>query len=75
VTAKPWSTRPKNKAEGGAAGEKEAEGSSGQTGPVWTNDAPDGGMVAWLVVLGAWCTSFCSFGWINNMFPSIYISL
>ena len=29
--------------------------------------APDGGLVAWLVVLGAWCTSFCSFGWINSM--------
>lgn len=32
-------------------------------GPV----APDGGMTAWLVVLGAWCVSFCSFGWINSM--------
>ncbi|KAF7563454.1 hypothetical protein G7046_g698 [Stylonectria norvegica] len=30
-------------------------------------DAPDGGLVAWLVVLGAWCTSFCSFGWINSI--------
>ncbi|KAK8147645.1 hypothetical protein G3M48_001258 [Beauveria asiatica] len=29
--------------------------------------APDGGSVAWLVVLGAWCTSFCSFGWINSI--------
>ncbi|KAJ4045800.1 hypothetical protein NW761_007818 [Fusarium oxysporum] len=29
--------------------------------------APDGGLVAWLVVLGAWCTSFCSFGWINSI--------
>ncbi|GKT93787.1 major facilitator superfamily transporter [Colletotrichum tofieldiae] len=27
------------------------------------SEAPDGGVVAWLVVLGAWCTSFCSFGW------------
>lgn len=31
------------------------------------SDAPDGGIVAWLVVLGAWCTSFCSFGWVNSM--------
>lgn len=30
--------------------------------------APDGGLTAWLVILGAWCTSFCSFGWINGMF-------
>lgn len=29
--------------------------------------APDGGAAAWLVVLGAWCTSFCSFGWLNSM--------
>lgn len=21
---------------------------------------------AWLVLLGAWCASFCSFGWINS---------
>ncbi|KAH8661500.1 putative monocarboxylate transporter [Tricladium varicosporioides] len=29
--------------------------------------APDGGMTGWLVVLGAWCISFCSFGWINSV--------
>ncbi|POR35487.1 hypothetical protein TPAR_04325 [Tolypocladium paradoxum] len=28
---------------------------------------PDGGAAAWLVVLGAWCCSFCSPGWINSM--------
>lgn len=28
--------------------------------------SPDGGLAAWLVVLGAWCTSFCSFGWLNS---------
>ena len=27
---------------------------------------PDGGTTAWLVVLGAWCVSFCSYGWINS---------
>ncbi|KAF3766364.1 hypothetical protein M406DRAFT_38721 [Cryphonectria parasitica EP155] len=26
---------------------------------------PDGGATAWLCVLGVWCTSFCSFGWLN----------
>ncbi|CAG9975608.1 unnamed protein product [Clonostachys byssicola] len=36
------------------------------TGPPGS-DAPDGGIVAWLVVLGAWCTSFCSFGWLNSV--------
>lgn len=29
-------------------------------------NAPDGGAAAWLVVLGAWCVSFCSFGWLNS---------
>lgn len=28
---------------------------------------PDGGSEAWLVVLGAWCTAFCSFGWLNSI--------
>ncbi|KAL3426234.1 monocarboxylate permease-like protein [Phlyctema vagabunda] len=28
-------------------------------------DFPDGGLEAWLVVLGGWCCLFCSFGWIN----------
>lgn len=31
-----------------------------------TSQPPDGGVTAWMVVLGAWCTSFCSFGWINS---------
>ncbi|KAK7403530.1 hypothetical protein QQX98_010708 [Neonectria punicea] len=35
--------------------------------PAWQSDAPNGGVTAWLVVLGAWCTSFCSFGWINSV--------
>ena len=26
---------------------------------------PDGGLKAWLVVAGAFCCLFCSFGWIN----------
>lgn len=38
-------------------------------------DCPNGGTTAWLVVLGAWCTSFCSFGWVNSMtFPSVMIT-
>lgn len=27
---------------------------------------PDGGATAWLVVVGAWCCSFSSPGWINS---------
>ncbi|KAJ5553360.1 monocarboxylate transporter [Penicillium frequentans] len=36
--------------------------------------APDGGAKAWLVVLGAWCALFCTFGWINSVgtFQSYY---
>lgn len=26
---------------------------------------PDGGLKAWLCVLGGFCVLFCSFGWIN----------
>ena len=29
-------------------------------------NAPDGGLEAWLVIVGNWCASFCSFGWINS---------
>jgi len=30
------------------------------------SETPDGGLAAWVVALGAWCTSFCSFGWLNS---------
>ena len=30
-------------------------------------DPPDGGLEAWLVVLGAWCCNFCSLGFINSI--------
>jgi hypothetical protein len=29
------------------------------------SDFPDGGLEAWLVVAGGFCTVFASFGWIN----------
>ena len=29
---------------------------------------PDGGLEAWLVVSGAFCCLFCSFGWINGKY-------
>jgi len=29
------------------------------------DDFPDGGLQAWLVVVGGFCAVFCSFGWIN----------
>ncbi|CAK7225252.1 hypothetical protein SBRCBS47491_005824 [Sporothrix bragantina] len=35
--------------------------------PFQRQTAPDGGLAAWMVVLGTWCTSFCSFGWLNSI--------
>ncbi|KAL4903513.1 hypothetical protein BDW74DRAFT_179929 [Aspergillus multicolor] len=31
------------------------------------DEFPDGGLKAWLVVLGAWCCLFCSYGWVNTI--------
>jgi hypothetical protein len=36
-----------------------------QTKAVSSGSPPDGGVAAWLVVLGGFCTVFASFGWIN----------
>lgn len=42
------------------AGDEEASPEPAPTEP------PNGGSRAWLVVLGCWCASFCSWGWINS---------
>ncbi|RYP69488.1 hypothetical protein DL770_008218 [Monosporascus sp. CRB-9-2] len=34
---------------------------------VHKDPAPDGGLRAWLVVLGVWCSLFVSFGWLNSI--------
>ncbi|KAK7985631.1 hypothetical protein PG988_003253 [Apiospora saccharicola] len=31
------------------------------------DETPDGGAKAWLMILGAWCCSFCSYGWLNSV--------
>ncbi|KAK8043502.1 major facilitator superfamily transporter [Apiospora rasikravindrae] len=31
------------------------------------DETPDGGAKAWLMILGAWCCSFCSYGWVNSV--------
>lgn len=55
-----------------ATAERPTIGDDGQRDAVATpppafdpRDNPDGGRDAWLVVLGAFCCMFCSFGWIN----------
>ena len=40
----------------------EEEKPSPPTMPVF----PEGGTKAWLVVLGCWCSSFASFGYVNS---------
>lgn len=34
------------------------------------DEPPEGGLQAWIVVLGAWCCSFCCYGWINSECPN-----
>jgi hypothetical protein len=43
----------------------EAEEEPRPLGPMDPASFPDGGAEAWLVVSGAFCCLFCSFGWIN----------
>jgi hypothetical protein len=31
-----------------------------------SHEFPEGGLRAWMVVLGCWCTSFASFGYVNS---------
>ena len=46
----------------------QSDGSSThQKTPADVDAAPDGGLAAWLVVLGGFCVSFCSFGWLNSI--------
>jgi len=55
----------------GADKEKETGEDIANRQPTWLDKVPDGGSAAWLVVLGAWCCSFVSFGWINSTLSSI----
>jgi hypothetical protein len=46
----------------------EKPGDASHTVKLDDDGPPDGGVAAWLVVLGAWCCSFSSPGWINNTY-------
>jgi hypothetical protein len=52
--------------------EKDAESaqSSAEADTPLIDLRPDGGLEAWMVVAGAWSSSFCSWGWINSQFLS-----
>lgn len=43
-------------------------------GPPAPGPPPDGGFLAWMVVVGAFCGLFVSFGWINCKSPHSLIS-
>ncbi|AEO70605.1 33d094ba-845c-4e87-b8a7-bf7859a3c5bf [Thermothielavioides terrestris] len=45
--------------------QKEFDGKGGN--PASHGKAPDGGLAAWLMVLGGFCVMFSSFGWINSI--------
>ncbi len=67
--AKRYSQTDAKRAEGPESIDLEADGMNKRksaTPSIMSPDAfPDGGLQAWLVVLGAFCCLFCSFGWIN----------
>lgn len=56
---------PEREAEAEADLEKTGAAPKAVVGGVNPADFPDGGLEAWLVVLGGFCCLFCSFGWIN----------
>jgi hypothetical protein len=60
-------TFPEREAEAEADPEKGGEVPKPAVVPGGINpaDFPDGGLQAWLVVLGGWCCLAASFGWIN----------
>ncbi|KAI9726857.1 MAG: hypothetical protein M1834_001481 [Cirrosporium novae-zelandiae] len=47
------------------AREKELERQETKISMMDPRSFPDGGLEAWLVIVGGWCCLFCSFGWIN----------
>ncbi|KAK7915045.1 major facilitator superfamily transporter [Apiospora marii] len=70
-------TLPGQITESGSKTEKEAGGPPNNEGPTSSSvessdvededETPDGGAKAWLMILGAWCCSFCSYGWLNSV--------
>lgn len=55
-------------AQADPATEKTDTTTPSSTGPPAPGPPPDGGLQAWMVVVGAFCGLFVSFGWINCKF-------
>ena len=49
--------------------DSEPIGTENEKKPVDASTPPDGGLQAWLAVLGGFCAVFASFGWINCKDP------
>lgn len=50
-------------------GSERTDAASAPSGPPAPGPPPDGGFQAWMVVVGAFCGLFVSFGWINCKSP------
>ena len=65
-TADPVSSE-KDHANAESLSEKSEAVAQAPAGPPGPGPPPDGGVAAWMTVLGAFCGLFVSFGWINCM--------
>jgi hypothetical protein len=59
----------------GASDEKSASGDveKAPQPPAPVLDFPDGGLEAWLVVVGGWLVLFATFGYVNGWFPPSFM--
>lgn len=64
TASSPPSTKDQPQGQMPPLSEKHDQEASAPTAP-GPDSFPDGGLRAWLVVLGGFCTIFASFGWIN----------
>ncbi|KAJ3496397.1 hypothetical protein NLG97_g2686 [Lecanicillium saksenae] len=63
----PVASRTQTQSSSECTAKEETNDGNGTCRPSNNLKPPDGGWRAWSVVGGAWCASFCSFGWINSI--------